>query len=191
VFVEPHARRSSRPGNVQTCQRSNLLTSFTPKSLPLNLFADPHPLNPYATIFYKKGGGGGCFPSGPLFYLAFHLPYALPSSVSCNSFICHSYENTGGVGVFFPFWNPLTPPAPGSRCHCLLPPLPKDSGFSATRDFAPIVRRPRTSHHRIARQGEARVAQLAASRTWSLTGGSRNRSTPTASESSLKTLWAH
>ncbi len=21
------------------------------------------------------------------------------------SFICHSYENTGGVGVFFPFWN--------------------------------------------------------------------------------------
>src|SRR5882724_10547713 len=36
---------------------------------------------------------------------AFHLPYTLPSSVSRNPFICHSYENTGGVGVFFPFRN--------------------------------------------------------------------------------------
>src|SRR5258708_30437932 len=34
---------------------------------------------------------------------ASHLPYPLPSSVSCNSFVCSSYENTGGVGVFFPF----------------------------------------------------------------------------------------
>ena len=35
----------------------------------------------------------------------FRLPYTLPSSVCCNPFICHSYENTRGVGVFFPFWN--------------------------------------------------------------------------------------
>ena len=35
----------------------------------------------------------------------FHSPYTLPSSVSRKSFACHSYENTGGVGVFFPFWN--------------------------------------------------------------------------------------
>src|SRR5258708_37206486 len=34
-----------------------------------------------------------------------HLPYALPSSVSCNSFICHSYENCRGVHQQFPFWN--------------------------------------------------------------------------------------
>ena len=34
---------------------------------------------------------------------ASHLPYPLPSSVSCNSFVCSSYKNTGGVGVFFPF----------------------------------------------------------------------------------------
>ncbi len=45
------------------------------------------------------------------------------------SFICHSYENTGGVGAFFPFWNsspillltnhcPLTCPDPvGATCH--------------------------------------------------------------------------
>src|SRR5712664_3166654 len=37
----------------------------------------------------------------------FHSPYTLPSSVSCKSGVCHSYENTGGVGVFFPFWNSL------------------------------------------------------------------------------------
>src|SRR6266403_5213235 len=33
-----------------------------------------------------------------------HLPYTLPSSVSCISFICHSYENCRG-GWVFPFWN--------------------------------------------------------------------------------------
>jgi hypothetical protein len=37
----------------------------------------------------------------------FHSPYTLPSSVSRKSFACHSYENTRGVGVFFPFRNPL------------------------------------------------------------------------------------
>src|SRR5216684_2791862 len=34
-----------------------------------------------------------------------HLPYPLPSSVSCIPFVWHSYENCRGVGVFFPFWN--------------------------------------------------------------------------------------
>jgi hypothetical protein len=42
-----------------------------------------------------------------------HLPYTLPSSVSCNPFICHSYENTRGVEGFFPFWNsPSSPEVP-------------------------------------------------------------------------------
>src|SRR5207245_1988004 len=48
------------------------------------------------------------FPHRRFFVLSsriFHSPYTLPSSVSCNSFTCHSYENTGGVGVFFPIWN--------------------------------------------------------------------------------------
>ncbi len=35
----------------------------------------------------------------------FHSPYTLPSSVPYKSCVCHSYENTGGVWVFFPFWN--------------------------------------------------------------------------------------
>src|SRR5258708_20927121 len=38
---------------------------------------------------------------------SFHSPYTFPSSVSSKSFVCHSYENTRGVGVFFPFRNPL------------------------------------------------------------------------------------
>src|SRR6202022_2309129 len=48
--------------------------------------------------------------------LSSHSPYTLPSYVSCKSCIRHSYapfasrtvlrdENTGGMGVFFPFWN--------------------------------------------------------------------------------------
>jgi hypothetical protein len=44
-----------------------------------------------------------------------HLPYTLPSSVSCKSSICHSYENTGGVGVFFPLWNSSR--GPGGSTH--------------------------------------------------------------------------
>src|SRR5260370_35330997 len=32
---------------------------YPPKSLPFNLFADPHPLTPIVSIFYKKGGGRG------------------------------------------------------------------------------------------------------------------------------------
>src|SRR5437899_11935553 len=33
-----------------------------------------------------------------------HLPYTLPSSVSCKPFVCHSYENCRGVYQQFPFW---------------------------------------------------------------------------------------
>jgi len=42
----------------------------------------------------------------------FHPPYTLPSSVSRNPFVCRSYENTGGVGVFFPNWNRSHGPKP-------------------------------------------------------------------------------
>jgi hypothetical protein len=87
VFAKLHSHRSHRSQNVQTCQRSNaqfasrvhlrdVSTSFKPnsheiisftsyasltssKSLPVNLFADPHPLNPVPSIFYKNIGGQG------------------------------------------------------------------------------------------------------------------------------------
>src|SRR5713226_863582 len=51
-----------------------------------------------------------CIPdasSGPSNIPTFGFPYLLPSSVSRNPFVCHSYENTGGVGVFFPVWDAL------------------------------------------------------------------------------------
>jgi len=35
----------------------------------------------------------------------FHLPYALPSSVSCNLFVCHSYENCRVSPQQFPIWD--------------------------------------------------------------------------------------
>jgi hypothetical protein len=53
----------------------------------------------------KKHGGWG---SGAMFHFngpfdaAFHLPYTLPSSVSCNPFVCHSYEKRPGCGGILP-----------------------------------------------------------------------------------------
>jgi hypothetical protein len=34
--------------------------------------------------------------------IVFLLPYPLPSSVFCNSFVCHSYKNTRGYGAILP-----------------------------------------------------------------------------------------
>ena len=39
----------------------------------------------------------------------FGFPYLLPSSVTCKSFPCHSYENCRGVYQQFPFWNACAP----------------------------------------------------------------------------------
>ncbi len=59
----------------------DVLTSFTPKSLPHNLFADPHPLNPLTSILYKNSGGQG-YPQlshrsslSPIFRTLFQVPY--------------------------------------------------------------------------------------------------------------------
>jgi hypothetical protein len=43
----------------------------------------------------------------------------LPSSVYRKSFVCHSYENRGGVPQFFPFWN--SGPAPFSAGAASIP----------------------------------------------------------------------
>src|SRR5712692_6631496 len=73
-----HFRRSYRSENVQTCQRSDVLTSFTAKSLPFNLFADSHPLTPVTSIFYKNAGGRG-------HSRRFLSPKAFPCHTSGNS----------------------------------------------------------------------------------------------------------
>jgi len=43
--------------------------------------------------------------TGPSNIPTFSFPYALPSSVSRNPFVCHSYENCRGVYQQFPFRN--------------------------------------------------------------------------------------
>src|SRR6266849_4404167 len=73
-----HFRRSYRSENVQTCQRSDVLTSFTAKSSPFNLFADSHPLTPVTSIFYKNAGGRG-------HSRRFLSPKAFPCHTSGNS----------------------------------------------------------------------------------------------------------
>ncbi len=56
--------RIPRRFDVQTFRRFNVATlPHPPKSLPFNPFADPHPVNLYATILYKNGGGRGCPPT--------------------------------------------------------------------------------------------------------------------------------
>ncbi len=71
-----HSRRLLRSENVQTFRDAQ--TSFTPKSLPFNLFADHHPLTPVTSIFYKNAGGRG-------HSRRFLSPKAFP---------CHASENS-------------------------------------------------------------------------------------------------
>ncbi len=58
MFAEPQPAFPAR-----LAPRRSSFTSFayvaSSKSFALNLFADPHPLNPVASIFYKTMGGGG------------------------------------------------------------------------------------------------------------------------------------
>ena len=84
VFAKLHPRRSPRFSNLLTHQRLNVPTGLSPKSLPHNLFADSHPLNPYATIFYKNSGG-----AGPAMLSTFNVP-------TCKRFNASS----GGSPIF-------------------------------------------------------------------------------------------
>ncbi len=104
VFAEMDPRQFFPSSNLSALP----LPHYPPKSLPLNLFADPHPLNPVVPIFYKNMGGEGCY--RPLW------SYLVTGTLTrLISFVCHSYENAGGVGLFFPFWNSSLPGEP-----CLL-----------------------------------------------------------------------
>jgi hypothetical protein len=86
VFVTTHSRRSPRSGGVQTCQRSDVLTSFTPKSFPLNLFADPPPPKPCRiNLLQEQRGRRGHTP-----YRSYPYTGTLPRLIS---FVCHSYAN--------------------------------------------------------------------------------------------------
>jgi hypothetical protein len=76
---------------------------YPPNSFPLNLFADPHPLNPVVSIFYKNIGGRGHLhlfsPEMPhscaLFYTFLHSPKTQPAY---SQAIPHSFTKTRGWG---------------------------------------------------------------------------------------------
>jgi hypothetical protein len=79
---------------------------FTPNSFPLNLFANPHPLTPVASIFYKTSGGGGPHVSNlpPLFSLCLLSSNSFPfiylrNTNSVTPFFLYSCKLVGGVGV--------------------------------------------------------------------------------------------
>src|SRR5713101_4424682 len=63
------------------------------------------------------------------------IPYTLPSSVSSNSFICHSYENCRGVYPFFPFW------------HCQSQVTNHESPFLPPLSFQSLTNCPRFATH--------------------------------------------
>ena len=103
----------------RTFQRAD--APHSPKSSPLNLFADPHPLNLCPSILYKKGGGGGVIRSfARSDVLTRRVPGAQglspldatlmrnPASIDSNwltvrlhmakSFSCNTYKKHGGWG---------------------------------------------------------------------------------------------
>src|SRR6266567_921030 len=130
-----------QPSNLQTFQRStclgrrlpqhsnlqpvNISTPLNPNSLPFNPFADPHPLNLYATIFYKNMAreGDAPAPAGSLPTLALSPLAAtlmdLSASVAnkrltgqAKLFRCNTYKKQGGR-ISVPFWNVPTTKASG------------------------------------------------------------------------------
>ncbi len=104
VYIEAHSRRFVSPPPRDLCalcvsaldgffsfvfsvlQLSTL--NFQPprilNSLPLNLFADPHPLTALASIFYKNNRGPGPHrsPLSPIFRTHFQVPYPVSPAVA-------------------------------------------------------------------------------------------------------------
>jgi hypothetical protein len=87
----PRAAVPSRRSDVWAFRRADV-----PKSLPFNLFADPHPLNPAPSIFYKKGGGGGvrsafrcavCIPNVTTGRSSVFRTHPLCFHITANSFV--------------------------------------------------------------------------------------------------------
>ncbi len=77
----------ARSASSVTESPASLVIPFPPSfhlsnSLPLNLFADPHPLNPVVSILYKNIGGQGC-----------GLPAPTSDLQSSNLFFCQTSEN--------------------------------------------------------------------------------------------------
>src|SRR6266446_9952304 len=125
VYIEP-----------DPCRFSNFLCGLTPihsllpNSFQLNLFADPHPLNLYATIFYKNIRGrwySRRSPSPKSFpcHTSENSPVSpiiatLPKTSVSNPCVCHTSETPGGwlLSTFKPAnipTPPLSPLSPTAR----------------------------------------------------------------------------
>src|SRR6266446_2985805 len=88
----PPQHSNLKPANIPTC--------LDPKSFPLNPFADPHPLTPAASIFYKNTGRGAStlqssscvlYPSKSFPLISFADPHHLTPIESYRS------KNIGGA----------------------------------------------------------------------------------------------
>ncbi len=102
----------SRPGR-------DISKSLAPKSLRLNLFADPHPLNSIASIFYKNSGGQGVPRSAipcrhfvsisPLVATLMDLLASVANkrlTARAKPFRCNTYKKPGGRGYSSQFGKP-------------------------------------------------------------------------------------
>src|SRR6267143_3107238 len=81
VFAEMDPRQVFPSSNLSALR----LPHYPPKSFPLNLFADPHPLNLVASIFYKNIGGRGHLQLSILYHL-FPITYPLSFHTLAHSF---------------------------------------------------------------------------------------------------------
>jgi len=107
LYFRVFVRRISTSSVVPFASRIPVPRRSFPKFHGMISFADPHPLTLLESYRFKNIAGKGSLSIPyPAFSIS-HSPYTLPSSASRKSCICHSYENTGGVGVFFPFWKGL------------------------------------------------------------------------------------
>jgi hypothetical protein len=79
-----------------------------PHSFAQRRSPNPFPINHLRTLSIITEGVPP-HPERSILHTYFHFRYTFPSSVSCNSFICQSYENCRDVGVFFPIWNRALP----------------------------------------------------------------------------------
>jgi hypothetical protein len=117
LCVLPRSTRVASPSS------SCFPLTFSSNSLPLNSFAGPHLLNPYAAIFYKNNAGKGCAsgscPSSSRTYALF-----------ANSFPCHTSENSSVSPIAAT--DPKTFSHKSFRCHTSETPLGGLCHFAST-----------------------------------------------------------
>ncbi len=111
TLVEVFILNTLNPFRMNTCRAKPHFAQFwcnvssfrinTCKSVSKQMTLSTFRINTYE----KTGGRGGVLPTVQSFRS--YSPYTLPSSVSCKSFACHSYENTWGVYPKFPVRNSL------------------------------------------------------------------------------------